>query len=81
MCGNELGKKCQNISKIVEPFSHGPLIRGVNKEFTSSKLPEAPNPLFEKLSGPLRGPDGSSGGGSGASGNFGKGEFLKYPAV
>ena len=43
------------------------------------QLPEAQNPLFGELSGPLRGPDGFSGRGFWASGNFGKDEFLKHP--
>ena len=41
------------------------------------ELPEAQNPLREKLSGSLRAPESSSNGGFLASGNFGKDEFLR----
>ena len=40
------------------------------------KLPEAQNPLPEKPSGPRSGPESYSNGGFGASGNFGKNDFL-----
>ena len=38
LCGNELGKNVKNFQKIVETFPHGPLIRGVFKEFIFSKI-------------------------------------------
>ena len=38
LCGHELGKNVKKIPKIVETFPHGPLIRGVYKEFIISKI-------------------------------------------
>ena len=38
LCGNELGKNVKIFQKIVETFPHGPLIRGVFKEFIFSKI-------------------------------------------
>ena len=38
LCGHELGKNDKNFQKTVETFPHGPLIRGVFKEFIFSKI-------------------------------------------
>ena len=42
---------------------------------------EIPNPLFDELSGPLRGPDGSSDAGFGISCPFGMKKYLEHPPV
>ena len=45
---------------MFEICTNGPLMRGVIKELFFSKLPEAPNPPFEQLSGPRSGPESLS---------------------